>query len=312
MQYTVPVIRSFQKATSESAPHRVRACVAGPKTKAKAMFERKLDWRCEQLPPTALLLVGTCDYLFALFQSATTWKLRSLLTISFAMAVVCSKRCASEEAGEVPESWNVIQPAGTAVDLSSLPTREVKGNGRRRVCLKSTPTVYKPDRAHYCRQLGRVVLKFDHFSLWHNNAIGFYNHKFFFLFTFYGSLTASLSALMAWLSLTKSSTTSDLVVVGILTAIALGMLCVFGLHAFLVCRNQTFKELLKKSSSDAVAQPEDGLNPYDCGLVANLKEEFGSNFGVEWFLPVRTSHKGDGLSFDRWEDRPERSTLVPL
>ena len=143
----------------------MRACVAvaGPKTKAKAMFERKMDWRCEQLPPTALLLVGTCDYLFALFQSAATWKLRSLLTISFAMAVICSKRCASEEAGEVPESWNVIQPAGTAVDLSSLPTREVKGNGRRRVCLKSTPTVYKPDRAHYCRQLGRVVLKFDHF-----------------------------------------------------------------------------------------------------------------------------------------------------
>ena len=74
----------------------------------------------------------------------------------------------------------------------------------------------------------------------------------------------------------------------------------------------TFKELLKKSSSDAVAQPEDELNPYDCGLVANLREEFGSNFGVEWFLPVRPSHKGDGLSFDRWEDRPERSTLVPL
>ena len=55
--------------------------------------------------------------------------------------------------------------------------------------------VYKPDRAHFCKILGRCVLKFDHFMPWINNAVGFFNFKYFLLFVVYTALTLVLAAL---------------------------------------------------------------------------------------------------------------------
>ena len=77
-------------------------------------------------------------------------------------------------------------PQGAALLMpNTLPALETKHDGSRRVCRKSDPPVYKPDRAHFCRQLNRCVLKMDHFCPWTNSCIGFGNHKFFMLFIFY-------------------------------------------------------------------------------------------------------------------------------
>eukprot|EP00371_Babesia_bovis_P000281 XP_001608928.1 DHHC zinc finger domain containing protein [Babesia bovis T2Bo] len=61
--------------------------------------------------------------------------------------------------------------------------KERNENGELRYC--EYEDCYKPDRAHYCRQLGRNVLKMDHYCHWMANCIGFYNYKFFFLTLFY-------------------------------------------------------------------------------------------------------------------------------
>jgi len=48
---------------------------------------------------------------------------------------------------------------------------------------------YKPPRSHHCKDLGRCVLKMDHYCPWVYNAVGLHNHKYFLLFLFYASVS---------------------------------------------------------------------------------------------------------------------------
>ena len=63
---------------------------------------------------------------------------------------------------------------------------ERKANGSPRFCRKTG--AYKPDRAHYCEEVGRCVLQFQTFSSPLNSAIGFFNYKYYLLTLFYGVL----------------------------------------------------------------------------------------------------------------------------
>ena len=64
---------------------------------------------------------------------------------------------------------------------------ERKRDGRTRFCKKCN--VYKPDRAHHCKKLGRCVLEMDHWCPWIRNTVGYRNRKFFFLSVTYGWAT---------------------------------------------------------------------------------------------------------------------------
>ena len=101
--------------------------------------------------------------------------------------------------GQIPEAWAVgAEDSEAAQFFPQLQTLETKHDGSRRVCRKSKPNMYKPDRAHFCKMLSHCVLKMDHFCPWLNNCIGFYNHKFFYLFILYmASLTVFMLTTMA-------------------------------------------------------------------------------------------------------------------
>jgi hypothetical protein len=72
--------------------------------------------------------------------------------------------------------------------LRAIPVVERKGNGDPRHCWKCD--AFKPDRTHHCSVCAECVLKMDHHCLWVGNCIGFFNHKFFLLFLFYGVLSS--------------------------------------------------------------------------------------------------------------------------
>jgi palmitoyltransferase len=48
--------------------------------------------------------------------------------------------------------------------------------------------VFKPDRAHHCKELGRCVRKMDHYCPWAGGIIAEHTHKFFMQFVFYAAL----------------------------------------------------------------------------------------------------------------------------
>ena len=69
--------------------------------------------------------------------------------------------------GRIPDHWVVgSEDAESGAFFPQLHTLETKQDGTRRICRKSKPNVYKPDRAHFCKMLGRCVLKMDHFCPW--------------------------------------------------------------------------------------------------------------------------------------------------
>merc|ERR1712157_566564 len=51
----------------------------------------------------------------------------------------------------------------------------------------------RPPRSHYCFELQSNVLRMDHFCVWFNNAVGFYNYKYFLLTITYLLLSCLLS-----------------------------------------------------------------------------------------------------------------------
>lgn len=91
--------------------------------------------------------------------------------------------------GDIP-SW--LRSDGKS-DLHSysnlLQAVERKRDGSPRFCRKTM--AYKPDRAHYCAEVGRCVLQYQTFSVSLNSAIGFYNYKYYLLTVFYGFCTSA-------------------------------------------------------------------------------------------------------------------------
>ena len=85
----------------------------------------------------------------------------------FALALTSTLRAICSDPGRIPDSWIVgAEDTEVAQLMPYMHTHETKHDGTRRICRKSRPNVYKPDRAHFCRMLNRCVLKMDHFCPW--------------------------------------------------------------------------------------------------------------------------------------------------
>jgi len=112
-----------------------------------------------------------------------------IFQLFYALFVVATLRCVFTTPGDIP-SW--LRSDGKS-DLHSysnlLQAVERKRDGSPRFCRKTG--AYKPDRAHYCHEVGRCVLQFQTFSPPLNSAIGFYNYKHYLLALLYGALCSA-------------------------------------------------------------------------------------------------------------------------
>jgi hypothetical protein len=231
----------------------------------------------------------------------------AIAMMSFAGAVVA-------DPGRIPDSWIVgnedseagplFPPDHTTVEVKRELTAD--GRGQRRICRKSKPQVYKPDRSHYCKMLSRCVLKMDHFCPWLNNCIGFYNHKYFYLFILYMAvITVFMIATMTPIFVYDVTSIDDEVIdfttefrvtltYLVLCLLSIGLVCFCGFHTYLLVLNYTTIEFLEKRGCNP---DHDYINPYHLGVYGNICSVMGAN-PLVWLLPVRWTCEGDGLSFN--------------
>lgn len=234
-----------------------------------------------------------------------------VFNLVFSLAMISFFRAVFTDPGAIPQSWEVHPDdleggERTRIMPAVLQTQEKKHDGSVRICRKSRPPMFKPDRAHYCRVMQRCVLKMDHFCPWLNNCIGFYNHKFFVLFIAYmAMLTVFMVVVMTPVFVDIVSNmeqiTLDLkdqefhvsLTYLMLCLLSAGLSAFFMFHAYLVMFNYTTIEFLEKRGC---SPPPDHVNRYDVGAIGNICSVFGNN-PLTWWLPVRWTVEGDGLLF---------------
>jgi len=156
---------------------------------------------------------------------------------------------------------------------------------------------YKPDRSHYCRVQGCLVLRMDHHCPWLGNTIGFGNHKHFISFLTYTSIACilfSICSVHLLLSsvLPPSSALFLLESSGIAVLLASVMTPFFVFHMWLLMKNLTTIEYCE---SRHAAVGGDGQSKYDVGTINNIKQILGDN-PLLWFVPVGRPG-GDGFTF---------------
>jgi len=178
-----------------------------------------------------------------------------------------------------------------------------KFSNEPRWCRKSE--AFKPDRAHFCRAMGRAVLRMDHHCPWLGNTVGWANHKFFYLFLAYASASCTMlniSFIDLLVNATLPAITQFLLIGAEALAFLLSTILVpfFVFHTWLLIRNMTTIEFCA-SFAKGEEPPE---NPYDVGIYSNLCSVLGSS-PLSWWAPVG-GPEGDGINFPRKGELPRK------
>lgn len=183
------------------------------------------------------------------------------------------------------------------------------GGRRYKWCKKCAAP--KPPRAHHCAVCQRCVLAMDHHCPLTGNCVGYYNHKFFLIFTFdlmVGSLYGIAVTYYAFRQCVLAETLADFCeeygrtrytyMVGVVCSIPTCLLFTFQLHMILT--NDTTVEYFGDILKSSKGLPRDN---FDHGPRQNWLDHFGdaSVLGVmrALLLPVAMPPLGDGIQFDR-------------
>ena len=139
-----------------------------------------------------------------------------------------------------------------------------------------------------------------------NNCIGFFNHKYFYLFIFYmAALVVFMLVAMSPVFIRDVTSMQEAepdfthefrvtLTYLVLCLLAIGLLGFWGFHTYLLVNNFTTIEFLEKRGCNP--PPGHPPNRYDLGYYGNVASVLGDN-PLVWLLPMRVLCEGDGLSF---------------
>ena len=122
------------------------------------------------------------------------WGLLVAFLLVCLLAVASYAKAARLAPGAIPLWLCSREPGDQAYFHNVLQAVEKKADGSLRFCTKCG--AFKPDRTHHCAQLGQCVLVLQHWSVWCNNAVGFYNYKCYLLALLYAGLAHGAGAAM--------------------------------------------------------------------------------------------------------------------
>ncbi|KAJ9451615.1 putative ZDHHC-type palmitoyltransferase 4 [Diplonema papillatum] len=177
----------------------------------------------------------------------------------------------------------------------------------------------KPPRAHYCHVSGQLILKMDHFCPWVGQCVGHYNHRYFLLFLLYLWFSTGYACLcigLHWLGVLVNPKADEAMLASeshvinlcfiVCIALVVAISCFLFWSGFLALSNQTTIEWLgnRQRAADAARQGKVFRNPFDMGIVDNLREVFGPRKRVfEMMLPCTEPLPSDG---HHWRTRADR------
>ena len=191
-------------------------------------------------------------------------------------------------------------------ELTKAFTVEQKGSSdAREVRFCKHCKTFKPDRTHHDRQLGKCVLKMDHYCPWLHNTLGHNNLKYFYLTLMYGS-----ASLLCWVILMTSRfvrTWSGMeymqrdfgILFGYFFAVLLfgPVVWFFVFHTQLMLTAYTTIEYCElKDNQNKLNSNHYQTSPFDQGAYANVCEMLGP-IPLLWLVPTRVCMRDDG---DMW------------
>eukprot|EP00971_Amphidinium_carterae_P011085 218275-Amphidinium_carterae.1 len=233
----------------------------------------------------------------------------ALFHVAFILAMVAYHQAVVTDPGRIPDSWIVPASQEDKVNVWMMVAAMVKERkrttGELRFCSKERK--YKPDRAHFCAQMGRNVLRMDHYCPWLSNCVGHRNHKHFLLFLLYTVLATHLAlwGLFSALFLVglRQCSAGELVLILHCTCLGLVLACTLtpflAFHCWLLARNMTTVEFCERRG-------EEVKYIWDTGLVGNVQTVMGASPWL-WLLPCG-GPAGDGIVWNRVEKSAASST----
>ncbi len=219
--------------------------------------------------------------------------------------------------GHIPLWLYSREPGDQAYFHNVLQAVEKKLDGSLRFCRKCG--AFKPDLAHHSRELGLCILCYQHWCMWSNNAIGFYNHKPYLLSLLYSSLAHATSlalllpgALRAWPAFDPPAALvalweggdGSILAYAYLTCLAsasigAGSAAWLLFHAALVARGVTAHTFFRQWGCSRQKPPKPPLagRPFDFGPRGNLARTCGRH-PLLWLLPTNQGVEGNGIFFE--------------
>lgn len=253
----------------------------------------------------------------------------------WALAIASAVTAVRVPPGHIPLWLYSREPGDQAYFHNVLQAVEKKLDGSLRFCRKCG--AFKPDLSHHCRQLGLCILCYQHWDLWANNAIGFYNYKAYLLALFYGALAHAAGAmlLLPFAAATLHGGTTDplgaaaaldlhVAVLGLLAggdasvpafgaltltaSVLLGGGCALWLlfHAALIAAGSTAHTCFRQGGCLRQKPPKQPIpgQPFDFGPRGNFGRACGRH-PLLWLLPTNQGVEGNGIFFElRGTDEP--------
>ena len=250
------------------------------------------------------------------------WCALGAYAMLWALAVASAVVTMRTPPGHIPLWLYSREPGDQAYFHNVLQAVEKKLDGSLRFCRKCG--AFKPDLAHHSRELGLCILCYQHWDIWSNNAIGFYNHKSYLLCLVYGACAHGASVAMllpgvlrAWPLSTAAqppyfvllnalwrggeSAVFGFAALSALTSAVLGVGSLLWLlfHAVLVARGTTAHGFFRQVGCARHKPPKPRVsgNPFDFGVKGNFARACGRH-PLLWLLPSNQGVEGNGIFFE--------------
>jgi len=199
-----------------------------------------------------------------------------------------------EIGAEDKESPELMEDPQVVEQLNQVAFYNAMKKENKRFCAHCQ--MFKPTRAHHCRQCNRCVLKMDHHCPWVGNCVGYANYKYFINMVFYGVIllwimvvTYTEPASDTLFNLEVKSSLVFLIFFTYLLNITLALVITgfFCFHMWLVYKGKTTLEFVEdKKTGD-----------FNFGIFENAKVAFGTDF-LLWCIPTSPNQvAGNGLEY---------------